>query len=175
MGNFNLADYETVDERIKKFYGDHPEGRIVTEAMPPEGPVGSTRWIVKAAVFRSSGYDAPDGTGYAFEVDGLNGMANKTSALENCETSAIGRALANIGYSGAKRPSREEMRKTQDEPVDTRARDALVAEWIAEFEKADTVKKLEEAWNGAGAAGVTGDRRVIDAGNARKKQLEAAA
>jgi len=49
-------------------------------------------------------------TGFAFEVDG-QGMANKTSALENCETSAIGRALANAGFSGNKRTSREEMEK----------------------------------------------------------------
>jgi hypothetical protein len=172
VANFNLADYETVDSRIHKFYDEHPEGRIVTDILPPEGAVGATRWIVKAAVYRGSGYESPDGTGYAFEIDGINGMANKTSALENCETSAIGRALANIGYSGAKRPSQEEMRKTVAPTAeDTRAHDALVSEWIAEFEKAETIKALEEAWNRAGDAGVNGDQRVIAAGNARKKAL----
>ena len=54
--------------------------------------------------------DKPKATGLAFEVDG-QGMANKTSALENAETSAIGRALANAGYSGNKRTSRQEMEK----------------------------------------------------------------
>jgi hypothetical protein len=111
MGNFNLADYETVDSRIKRFYGDHPTGRINTELVAAEGPVGATRWIVKASVWRSNETIDADGTGYAFEVDGSGGMANKTSALENGETSAIGRALANIGYSGDKRASREEMAK----------------------------------------------------------------
>lgn len=174
MGNFNLDDYETVDSRIKRFYNDHPNGRIITDAMPPEGEVGASRWVVKAAVFRDSGYDAPDGTGYAFEVDGINGMANKTSALENCETSAIGRALANIGYSGAKRPSQEEMRKTQP-PADSRAADALVNEWIEQAKAAESIPALQSVWENAGVAGVTSDRRMIDAKDARKKQLEAAA
>lgn len=113
MGAFNLQDYETVDSRIKRFYGDNPTGRINTELVAAEGTVGATRWIVKASVWRSSESFDPDGTGYAFEVDGSGGMANKTSALENGETSAIGRALANIGYSGDKRASREEMAKAQ--------------------------------------------------------------
>ena len=52
----------------------------------------------------------PKATGLAFEIDGV-GMANKTSALENAETSAIGRALANAGYFGDKKASREEMSK----------------------------------------------------------------
>lgn len=111
MANFNLADYETVDSRIKRFYKDNPQGRINTDLVAYEGTVGGTRWIVKASVFRSADSVDPDGTGYAFEVDGSGGMANKTSALENGETSAIGRALANIGYSGDKRASREEMAK----------------------------------------------------------------
>lgn len=112
MANFNLNDYETVDSRIKRFYTDHPTGRINTDLVSMLGDTGKTRWVVKAAVWRDAGdgNELPDGTGYAFENDG-EGMANKTSALENGETSAIGRALANIGYSGDKRASREEMTK----------------------------------------------------------------
>jgi hypothetical protein len=66
-------------------------------------------------------------TGLAFEIDG-QGMANKTSALENAETSAIGRALANAGYSGNKRASREEMAKV------ARA-DAVKRDWLGEADK----------------------------------------
>jgi hypothetical protein len=130
MGNWNPADYETVDSRIKRFYGDNPTGRVNTELVAAEGPVGATRWIVKASVWRSGvalGQDDPDGTGYAFEVDGSGGMANKTSALENCETSAIGRALANIGYSGDKRASREEMAKATQAATPARNWQAKVA------------------------------------------------
>jgi hypothetical protein len=173
VANFNLADYETVDSRIKRFYDDHPDGRILTEALPPEGPVGASRWVVKAAAFRASGYESPDATGYAFEVDG-GGGANKTAALENAETSAIGRALANLGYSGDKRASREEMSKANGaapESEDTRALDALVLEWVEQAKAAETLPALQAVWEQAGASGATGDRRMLDATNARKKEL----
>jgi len=113
MASFNLADYETVEERIKRFYETHPDGRIVTHDYTSQFDRESGVWRVQAIVFESSADQSTDlmkATGFAFEVDG-QGMANKTSALENCETSAIGRALANAGFSGNKRTSREEMEK----------------------------------------------------------------
>lgn len=177
MANFNLADYETVDSRIKRFYTDHPEGRITTELVESLGEVGKTRWLVKASVFRQvyEDYDMarsirqewPDSTGYAFENDG-EGMANRTSALENCETSAIGRALANLGYSGDKRASREEMTKAAPDP---RLDPVLVADWVETLSTADSISRLQTAWEGAGKAGVTSDPRVIAAKDLRKKEL----
>jgi hypothetical protein len=175
VANFNLADYETVDSRIKRFYVDHPAGRITTDLVDFTGEPGKTRWIVKASVWRGGFGEPvdPDGTGFAFENDG-DGMANKTSALENCETSAIGRALANIGYSGDKRASREEMTKAKGEvpaSEDTRALDALVLEWVEQAKAAETIAALQAVWEQAGASGVTKDKRMIDATNARKKEL----
>jgi hypothetical protein len=110
MPQFNLSDYETVEERIRRFYKDNPDGRIITENITTlqDRQVGT--WVVKASVYLDDQTDKPKATGLAFEVDG-QGMANKTSALENAETSAIGRALANAGYSGNKRTSRQEMEK----------------------------------------------------------------
>ncbi len=104
---FNLADYEPVEVRLEKFIKDHPSFRIATELEVVE----ATRYIVKAYLYK----DASDGvawaTGYAEETVTSRGV-NQTSALENCETSAIGRALANAGYAPkGKRPSREEMSK----------------------------------------------------------------
>ncbi len=104
---FNLADYEPVEVRLEKFIKDYPAFRIATELEVVE----ATRYIVKAYLFK----DAQDGvawaTGYAEETVTSRGV-NQTSALENCETSAIGRALANAGYAPkGKRPSREEMTK----------------------------------------------------------------
>jgi hypothetical protein len=104
---FNLADYEPVEVRLEKFIKDHPSFRIATELEVVE----ASRYIVKAYLYK----DASDGvawaTGYAEETVTSRGV-NQTSALENCETSAIGRALANAGYAPkGKRPSREEMSK----------------------------------------------------------------
>jgi hypothetical protein len=170
VANFNPADYETVDSRIKRFYGDHPEGRITTELVSTDRESGATRWVVRASVFRGTGYVEPDGTGYAFEIDGQAG-ANKTSALENCETSAIGRALANIGYSGDKRASREEMAKTQ-RPQDSQAFDTLVEEWTLALNDAGSLTELQDVWNRAGAAGVTADPRIIAAKDRQKAALK---
>jgi len=106
---FNLEDYETVEERLVKFWKDHPDGRIDTTL------VESTlqRFIVKASVFRTEVDAQAWTTGYAEETVSTRGV-NSTSALENCETSAIGRALANAGYvTKGKRPSREEMSKVK--------------------------------------------------------------
>lgn len=116
MATFSLADYETVEERIKRFYGDNPNGRIITKNQTKASDREKGVWIVKAEIWlpieSESKFDEKylKATGLAFEIDGV-GMANKTSALENAETSAIGRALANAGYSGNKRASREEMAK----------------------------------------------------------------
>jgi hypothetical protein len=113
MPRFNLDDYETVEQRIKRFYADNPDGRIVTHNLTTPTDRSVATWIVRAEVYLSAGDQAnslPKATGLAFEVDGGAG-ANQTSALENAETSAIGRALANMSLSGNKRASREEMDK----------------------------------------------------------------
>jgi hypothetical protein len=106
---FNLEDYETVEERLVKFWKEHPDGRIETAL------VESTlqRFIIKAAIYRTEVDAQAWTTGFAEETVSTRGV-NSTSALENCETSAIGRALANAGYaSKGKRPSREEMSKVK--------------------------------------------------------------
>ena len=104
---FNLADYEPVEVRLEKFIKDYPAFRIATELEVVE----ATRYIVKAYLFKNAEDSVAWATGYAEETVTSRGV-NQTSALENCETSAIGRALANAGYAPkGKRPSREEMTK----------------------------------------------------------------
>jgi hypothetical protein len=104
---FNLADYEPVEVRLEKFIKDYPAFRIATELEVVE----ATRYIVKAYLFKDANDGVAWATGYAEETVTSRGV-NQTSALENCETSAIGRALANAGYAPkGKRPSREEMSK----------------------------------------------------------------
>jgi hypothetical protein len=104
---FNLAEYEPVEVRLEKFIKDYPAFRISTELEVVE----ATRYIVKAYLFKNAEDGVAWATGYAEETVTSRGV-NQTSALENCETSAIGRALANAGYAPkGKRPSREEMTK----------------------------------------------------------------
>jgi hypothetical protein len=104
---FNLEDYETVEERLIKFWKEHPDGQIHTQLLDQT----SGRFIVMASIFRTEADLKPWTTGLAEETVQGRGV-NATSALENCETSAIGRALANAGYATkGKRASREEMSK----------------------------------------------------------------
>ena len=106
---FNLEDYETVEERLVKFWKDHPDGRISTTIIEHT----LQRFIVSASIYRTEVDAQPWTTGFAEETVSTRGV-NSTSALENCETSAIGRALANAGYvTKGKRPSREEMSKVK--------------------------------------------------------------
>ena len=104
---FNLDDYETVEERLAKFWKDHPEGRIETKLIVNT----PTQYIVWSAIYRDSADIQPWATGLAEETVQGRGV-NATSALENCETSSLGRSLANAGYATkGKRASREEMQK----------------------------------------------------------------
>lgn len=104
---FNLEDYETVEERLIKYWKDHPDGQIHTELLEHT----NGRFIVRVSIYRTEADARPWTTGLAEETVQGRGV-NATSALENCETSAIGRALANAGYSTkGKRASREEMGK----------------------------------------------------------------
>jgi hypothetical protein len=115
MAQFNLNDYETVEERLRRFWSSEiaEDARMITvnHTTPQDRAVGT--WVVEARLYLNQEDQArnlPKTTGWAFEVDGV-GMANKTSALENAETSAIGRCLANYTFSGNKRVTREEMEK----------------------------------------------------------------
>ena len=94
-------EYKMVVERVDEFHKDHKENRsILTEIIQfKDGVV-----VVKAAV--KIGDDVF--TGHAYEEIGST-QINKTSALENCETSAIGRALSSAGYAGSEFASAEEV------------------------------------------------------------------
>ena len=109
---FNPDDYEDVATRLKRFKSDHPDSRIITHAL--SDPNLKDWVVIRAEVYLTSDATAPAASGIAQEHPG--GGANQTSWWENAETSAIGRALANCGYGGDLRASREEMQKTERQP-----------------------------------------------------------
>jgi hypothetical protein len=115
---FNLDDYEPVAARLDRWLKDKLDGykastndypRVLTRMISEPG---ADICVIRAELWLGENMIA---TGYAEEVRGA-GNVNRTSHVENCETSAIGRALANCGMAGSdmsKRPSREEMAKVQ--------------------------------------------------------------
>lgn len=105
MAHFDLSLYETVAQRLVRWWVEYPEGRIITSIHHYDG----STIIMRAECFNND--DRLIATGYAEEVFG-NSPVNKTSFLENCETSAIGRAISNsrIGHTG-ERASVTEMDK----------------------------------------------------------------
>jgi hypothetical protein len=110
---FDLSQYETVDTRIHKFWAEHKadgriESRLIEVVRDDSGR--PLQYLMEAQVWIG---DRLAANGFAEEVVG-GSPVNKTSALENCETSAIGRALANAGYSKEKfRASMTEMTKAE--------------------------------------------------------------
>ena len=132
---FNLADYEPVEVRLEKFIKDYPDFRVSTELEVIE----SNRYIVKAYLFKTATDSVAWATGLAEETVTSRGV-NQTSALENCETSAIGRALANAGYAPkGKRPSREEMTKVVKAPAPKVEKDY----WTTPFgEQDESIKEV---------------------------------
>jgi hypothetical protein len=120
---FNLEDYEPVALRLDRWLTAHPNGRVITELV---------HYLSDVAVFKAELWldDVLIATGWAEEVRG-QGNVNKTSHVENCETGAVGRALANAGMAGSdvhKRPSREEMGKVQRMTQSTTAGSDVVTE-----------------------------------------------
>jgi len=117
----DLSNYETVKERKKRFYTDHEDGRIIVEIQNTD--------VLDYALFKVSIYKNQEeqekglawSTGYALEMRDKEKSISKagkeyetvnyTSWTENCEESAVGRALDNAGYSGNGKCSREEMEK----------------------------------------------------------------
>lgn len=90
--------YVTVDSRIEAFWQLYPNGAIRTELISDNGE----RCLFKASVFSTFDEHEPMATGYAFEVQSASRI-NNTSYIENCETSAVGRALGirGIGSNGS--------------------------------------------------------------------------
>jgi len=122
MAKFNLDDYETVKERKARFYEEYPDGRIVVNKISESMDYAEFKVYIYLNK-EDQKENLPRSTGYALEIRDKELSVNKygkeyesvnySSWTENCEESAIGRALDNAGYSGNKKCSREEIEKAQ--------------------------------------------------------------
>jgi|GEM_PF-1767502 len=103
MAELDPVSFADAQERVAEFYRDFPDGSIRTFAVKLEGP---------EVVFEARAYRTPEEasmgiytSGWAREVEGK--ASAKSRHLESCESSAIARALANLGYAGGgRRPGR---------------------------------------------------------------------
>ena len=164
MAKFNLNDYDTVESRIRKFYEQHEDGRILTDMLSDPDKIEVA--VVKAMLYIG---DTLVATGLAFEREG-SGMANNTAHLENCETSSIGRALANYNLSGNKRASREEMEKV--DRGETQGQEMYnVLRKLIDDKKMDGT--LDEKAHATAVAWLDGHAKTIPGMTAAKKSLDA--
>lgn len=159
MARFDLSKYATVAERLVTLGEQYPDYRLETVDYSTEADRANGVWRVKTTLYLTR-EDMLDGvgkaTGHAFEVDGQAG-ANVTSALENCESSSVGRALALAGFSVNKDnptslASREEMQKVARGPVPVEPV-AVPDGFIERVEKCENQKELESLWNESVAKG----------------------
>ena len=137
---YSLEDYETVEQRLRRLFTEYPKARILTDLIHQD----DRRFITKTFLYLNPEDTVPTATGYAEEIVGA-GFVNKTSALENCETSSIGRCLSNslliLGAPVGKRPSAEEMQKVERYKAEPR-RSAAKARVYSEDEIAGAVAAL---------------------------------
>lgn len=133
-----LENYRTVAERLSQYWTEHPDGRIVTTLVSGE----SNYWIFRADIYRHRDDQNPVSSGHAHEVIGAN-QINKTSALEVCESSAVGRALAIYLYSGTQIASLEEVQRAKQRQAETSPRAVAGSKQTKTATVTDIAQKLE--------------------------------
>ena len=171
MPQFNLDEYELVEDRIRRFYEDSPDGRIVTYELTSLEDREKGYWVVRAQIFEThedQHMNCPKASGMAFEIEGGSG-ANRTSALENAETSAIGRALANADYAKGKRPSRTEMEKAARGPQARSESNGAPADFVTKIDAATSIQELNALWEEAVKGGFSEEIRSLF--TSRKKAI----
>jgi phage pi2 protein 07 len=136
-----LKDYVEVNVRVERFWEKYPNGRISTEIISWENGVV----VMKASVYKDLNDPNPSATGFAYEKEGST-FINKTSALENCETSAVGRALAFLGFEIKKSiASKEEVENAILNQNNESKKPLLLAKWkTLQYPE----EKFEEWYNG---------------------------
>lgn len=144
-------DYWTVAERIAKLRDEHPDYTVETQLISQD----AEKVIMKGLIMDGERLIS---TGYAEEVRGSSTI-NTTSALENAETSAVGRALAFFGLAGTEIASADEVAGA----IASQHEKAVLEQWakftpkveehhdtllgIRKFLAEDNFEAAREAWN----------------------------
>jgi hypothetical protein len=134
MAHFNLNEYQTVQERIDLFWAKFPEGRFDLQIVN----LTEQQVIIQARVWTDKSEKYPTTVDFAEERIGTSPV-NKISHVENCSTSALGRAISALGNEFSpkgKRPSREEMEKV--------SRGVPSRDWLAEAGELAKSKDLDK-------------------------------
>lgn len=159
MPRFNLANYQDVQSRLNALHKEHPDARVVTENLTTASDRSVLTWVVKASLYLTAGDQAnglAKATGHAFEIDGGTG-ANQTAALENAETSAVGRCLRLAGIGEG--PSQEEMAKANRGD-----------NWLTKADSISDITELRRVYANAKAAGA--DSETLATIQARAEALD---
>lgn len=136
--NIHGKEYHTVSKRVSQFREAHPKYQIVTELVRADDDMV----VMKAFINDEEGKVIA--TGYAEEVRGSSNI-NKTSALENCETSAIGRALAFFGLAGTEIASADEVVNAINQQKEKEIYDRFVKFSRAAFDNIETLQCMRQA------------------------------
>lgn len=150
MARFDLSQYATVEERLRSFWASDEarDARIVTVNHTKD----SSLWVIETRLYLTAGdqaADLPKTTGWASEAN------SDPFALERCETSSIGRCLANYIYSGSKRPSREEMEKVEKFNAVEALSSMGERDWKADADSLNDKEALRSLWAQAKAKRAT--------------------
>ena len=142
MAHFDLSQYQTVQERIDLFWLRFPEGRLYTElvSFTPD------QVVFKAECYANKDDVYPLAVDYAEERLGSSPV-NKTSFLENCSTSALGRCISLLGREFSpkgKRPSVSEMSK-----VARLSTPEVSRNWQAALDNINDIEGLRSLYNEA--------------------------
>lgn len=141
-------EYKTVALRVTEFLASpkHEGWAIETQlitAHSSDGIARSDEYVVMKATIRDD-KDRARGTGYAEELRGSTNI-NKTSALENCETSAIGRALASVGFAGTEYASANEVSSAVIQQTEINAQEQFLTYNAGVREHIGTISAIKDA------------------------------
>ena len=134
--NIRGKEYMTVALRVQKFREAHPEWELSTEIIKADEKVV----IMQARIYTENGKCIATGHAEEFRA---SSQINSTSALENCETSAIGRCLASAGWGGAEFASANEVQNAIHQQKNNSA------EFVKLIEGSKNVTDLQSNWKAA--------------------------